>query len=152
LTKADNALGSGLDQVLVAHRIGDPCPMGALPRPEVPPGPHRELVGVLHDLHHRAGWPSLRRLAEQTGVSHTTVSKALSSATLPRWGTVELLVEAMGGDVAQVRELWLAASTPSAGPGTALGASRCSRAWRLLPRRARDLPVPTAACRPHRRR
>ena len=98
--------------------------MGALPRPEVPPGPHRELVDVLHDLHHRAGWPSLRRLAEQTGVSHTTVSKALSSTALPRWGTVELLVEAMGGDVAQARELWLAASTPSAGPGTERGASR----------------------------
>ena len=60
--------------------------MGALPRPEVPPGPHRELVDALHDLHHRAGWPSLRRLAEQTGVSHTTVSKALSSAAAPQLG------------------------------------------------------------------
>ncbi|MFC7723910.1 ATP-binding protein [Nocardioides sp. GCM10028917] len=98
--------------------------MGALPRPEVPPGPHRELVDGLHDLHHRAGWPSLRRLAEQTGVSHTTVSKALSSPALPSWGTVELLVEAMGGDVPQARELWLAASAPSGDPGTERGATR----------------------------
>lgn len=98
--------------------------MGALPRPEVPPGPHRELVDALHDLHHRAGWPSLRRLAEQTGVSHTTVSKALSSAVLPSWGTVELLVEAMGGDVPGARELWLAASTPSTDPDDERGAVR----------------------------
>lgn len=98
--------------------------MGALPRPEVPPGPHRELLDVLHDLHHRAGWPSLRRLAERTGVSHTTVSKALSSPALPSWGTVELLVEAMSGDVPQARELWLAASAPSRDPGTLRGATR----------------------------
>jgi len=97
--------------------------MGALPRPEVPPGPHRELVDALHDLHHRAGWPSLRRLAEQTGVSHTTVSKALSSPALPSWGTVELLVEAMGGDVAHAHELWVAASTPT-GPDGEPGAVR----------------------------
>lgn len=79
---------------------------------------------MLHDLHHRAGWPSLRRLAEQTGVSHTTVSKALSSPALPSWGTIELLVEVMGGDVPQARELWLAASAPSSGPGTERGATR----------------------------
>ena len=96
--------------------------MGALPRPEVTPGPHRELVDALHDLHHRAGWPSLRRLAEQTGVSHTTVSKALSSPVLPRWGTVELLVEAMGGDVAKAHEMWVAASTPSSSPDADPGA------------------------------
>ena len=72
--------------------------MSALPRPDLPTGPHRELVDALHDLHHRAGWPSLRRLAAETGVSHTTVSKALSSPALPTWGTLELLVEAMGGD------------------------------------------------------
>ncbi|MBD3923024.1 AAA family ATPase [Nocardioides cavernae] len=90
----------------------------------MPPGPHRELVDMLRDLHHRAGWPSLRRLAEQTGVSHTTVSKALSSTALPSWGTVELLVEALGGDVSRARELWVAASTPSADPETKSGAAR----------------------------
>ena len=70
--------------------------MSALPRPSLPPGPHRDLVERLHDLHHRAGWPSLRALARETGVSHTTVSKAFSTATLPTWGTLELLVEALG--------------------------------------------------------
>ena len=89
--------------------------MGALPRPDLAPGPHRELVDALHTLHHRAGWPSLRRLAGDAGVSHTTVSKTFSSQALPSWGTLELLVEAMGGDVAEFHDLWLAASTPAGG-------------------------------------
>ncbi|CUR56853.1 hypothetical protein NOCA1120231 [metagenome] len=88
--------------------------MSALPRPDVA-GPSRTLNDALHDLHHRAGWPSLRTLARGTGVSHTTVSKMFSSAALPSWGTLELLVEAMEGDVAQFHDLWLAASTPTDG-------------------------------------
>jgi len=94
----------------------DPERMGALPRPDVTPGPHRELVDALHTLHHRAGWPSLRRLAVKTGVSHTTVSKTFSSESLPSWGTLELLVEAMEGDVSGFHELWLSASTPADAP------------------------------------
>ena len=89
--------------------------MSALPRPDLPPGPHRDLAAALHDLHHRAGWPSLRALARQTGVSHTTVSKVFSAPSLPSWGTVELLVEAMGGDPAPFHDLWLAASSPADG-------------------------------------
>ena len=90
--------------------------MGALPRPELSPGPHRDLVEGLHHLHHQAGWPSLRALARETGVSHTTVSKVMSSPALPAWGTVELLVEAMNGDIAHFHRVWLEASTPN-GPG-----------------------------------
>lgn len=86
--------------------------MSALPRPDVPPGPTRVLNDALHDLHHRAGWPSLRALARDTGVSHTTVSKTFSSASLPSWGTLELLVEALRGDPGVFHELWLAASMP----------------------------------------
>jgi transcriptional regulator with XRE-family HTH domain len=87
--------------------------MSSLPRPDLPPGPHRDLVTALHDLHHRAGWPSLRTLARETGVSHTTVSKAFSSTSLPSWGTLELLVEAMGGSAVEFHERWLVASTPT---------------------------------------
>ena len=87
--------------------------MSALPRPDLPAGPHRDLVGAVHDLHHRAGWPSLRTLARSAGVSHTTVSKVFSSPALPTWGTLELLVEAMQGDVAQFHLWWLAATSPS---------------------------------------
>src|SRR4051794_22214922 len=86
--------------------------MGALPRPDLPPGPARELSNALHGLHHHAGWPSLRALAREAGVSPTTVSKSLSAAALPTWGTLELLVEAMHGDTGHFHELWLAASTP----------------------------------------
>ena len=86
--------------------------MGGLLRPDLPPGPRRELSDALHDLHHRAGWPSLRALARQIGVSHTTVSKSMSAPDLPTWGTLELLVEAMHGDTDHFHELWLAASTP----------------------------------------
>jgi tetratricopeptide (TPR) repeat protein len=89
--------------------------MSALPRPDIPPGARRELADALHDLHHRAGWPSLRRLASAAGCSHTTVSKVFSTTALPAWGTLELLVEAMDGDTADFHELWLAASDPTGG-------------------------------------
>jgi len=79
--------------------------MAALPRPHVPPGPQRELVDALHELHHRSGWPSLRVLAREAGCSHTTVSSVFSSARLPSWGVLELLVEAMGGNVEEFRRL-----------------------------------------------
>ncbi|MCP3422885.1 ATP-binding protein [Nocardioides pinisoli] len=90
--------------------------MGALPSPDLPPGAHHDLVRGLHDLHHRAGWPSLRTLARLTGVSHTTVSKAFSSGALPPWGTVELLVEALGGRRSEFHALWLAASSTDEAP------------------------------------
>ena len=89
--------------------------MGALPRPELPPGAHRELVQALHDLHHRAGWPSLRTLARCAGVSHTTVSTVFSSPKVPSWGTLELVVEAMDGPATEFHRLWLEASGPTDG-------------------------------------
>jgi lambda repressor-like predicted transcriptional regulator len=88
--------------------------VGGLPRPEIPPGSQRDLVDALHDLQHRAGWPSLRVLAREAGCSHTTVSAVFSSPRLPSWGVLEVLVAAMDGNVAQFRRLWLAASTPAA--------------------------------------
>ena len=90
--------------------------MGALPRPDLAPGPQRELNDALHALHHRAGWPSLRNLASDAGCSHTTVSHVFSSPKPSRWGVIELLVEAMGGDTAVFHDLWLSAS--SSGPST----------------------------------
>ena len=68
----------------------------------------------------------------KTGVSHTTVSKTFSSESLPTWGTLELLVEAMEGDVADFHELWLSASS-------ACGRTRSARPEdRRPPRRARS--------------
>ena len=97
--------------------------MSALPRPDLAPGPTRSLNDALHELHRRAGWPSLRALARRTGVSHTTVSKVFSAPALPPWGTLELLVEAMDGDTAHFHGLWMSASAPQ-GPGPAATAPR----------------------------
>jgi hypothetical protein len=88
--------------------------VGALPRPAISPGPQRDLNDALHDLHHRAGWPSLRVLARAAGCSHTTVSGVFSSPRLPSWGVLEVLVEAMGGEAGRFHALWLAASAPPA--------------------------------------
>ncbi len=92
--------------------------MGGLSRPEVPSGAPRDLVDALHALHHEAGWPSLRALAREAGCSHTTVATVFSSPRLPSWGVLELIVEAMGGDVGEFRRLWLAASGPASAPGS----------------------------------
>src|SRR5207344_2480431 len=49
--------------------------------------------------------------ARAVGCSHTTVSAIFSSPRLPTWGLLELLVEAMDGDVSTFRLLWAAASS-----------------------------------------
>ena len=98
--------------------------MGALPRPDVPPGPQRDLVEALHGLHHRAGWPSLRVLAREVGCSPTTVSAVFSSPRLPSWGVLELLVEAMGGDVEEFRALWVSAGSPTSSSAAAVSSAR----------------------------
>ncbi len=102
--------------------------MAALPRPDLPPGPGRDLVDALHTLHHDVGWPSLRTLGAAAGCSHTTVSSVFSSPRLPSWGLLELIVEAMGGDVTEFHRLWLAASGP--------GEATVPRSTRIAGRRA----------------
>ena len=97
---------------------------GGLARPEVPPGAQRDLVDALHALHHQAGWPSLRALAREAGCSHTTVAAVFSSPKVPSWGVLELVVEAMGGDVGEFRRLWLAASGPAAAPAARIAGRR----------------------------
>ena len=104
--------------------------LGGLPRPEVPPGAQRDLVDALHALHHDAGWPSLRALAREAGCSHTTVSTVFSSPKLPSWGVMELVVEAMRGDVGEFHRLWLTASGPAStsGPRIAIAGRRAELA------------------------
>lgn len=93
--------------------------MGALPQPDIPPGAQRDLNDALHELHHQAGWPSLRVLAREAGCSHTTISSVFSAPRLPAWGVIEVLVEAMRGDVNHFRDLWLRAGSPADGPNAA---------------------------------
>jgi hypothetical protein len=83
--------------------------MAMLLRPNLPAGPRRELSEALHDLHHQAGWPSLRAMAREVGCSYTTVSAAFSMARVPKWGLLELLVETLNGDTEHFHRLWLAA-------------------------------------------
>ncbi|WP_163573354.1 XRE family transcriptional regulator [Fodinicola feengrottensis] len=84
--------------------------MGALPKPRLPDGPAKTLFDALHDLHHQAGWPSLRDMAREVGCSHTTVSGAFAGPRVPRWGLLELIVETLHGDVERFHQLWLATS------------------------------------------
>jgi uncharacterized protein YegL len=71
--------------------------MARLGRPDLPPVAHDRLNEALHDLHRRAGWPSLRDLERELrgGASRSKIHEAFSSARLPSWGVVELIVEAL---------------------------------------------------------
>jgi len=73
--------------------------VGSLAKPDMATPAARRLVDALHELHHHAGRPSLRDLGRQVGVSRTTVGAAFSEPRVPRWGLLELIVEALGGDV-----------------------------------------------------
>ncbi|WP_204051699.1 ATP-binding protein [Microbispora siamensis] len=109
--------------------------MAALPRPRLPDGPVRQLFDALHDLHHQAGWPSLREMAGEVGCSRTTISAAFSTARVPRWGLLELIVETLHGDVEHFHRLWLAATTPRppAAAETAASATAPAAVPRQLP-------------------
>ncbi|HEY5114117.1 MAG TPA: hypothetical protein VIJ00_01195 [Nakamurella sp.] len=118
--------------------------VGALAKPDVTTPAARPLVDALHELHHRAGWPSLRDLGRRVGVSRTTVAAAFSAPKVPRWGVLELIVEALGGDIEEFHGLWLTATgmpgreacrtpdpDPPGGPqgeesGARIGANRAS--------------------------
>ena len=88
--------------------------MGLLHQPELEPGPHRDLVDALHRLHDEAGRPSLRAIARRAGCSHTTVSHLFTHPRLPAWSLLEMVVTAVGGDPADFRDLWLAATADGA--------------------------------------
>jgi hypothetical protein len=73
----------------------------------VPDGPVRRLFDELLRLYRLAGEPSTRTLAKAVGFGHATVHVALRGPRVPRWGLLELLVEALGGDVDRFRQLWI---------------------------------------------
>jgi hypothetical protein len=77
---------------------------------------HDAAFGRLRDAVQRAhliaGEPSTRSLASQVkAFSHTTVAAVLRCDRLPRWGQVELVVEALDSDVREFKRLWIAART-----------------------------------------
>lgn len=74
-------------------------------------GPLADLTTRLRELHLNAGEPSTRRIAARTAgaVSHSTVHQALAGKRLPRWGALELIVEALGGEAEEFRAAWKSA-------------------------------------------
>ncbi len=96
--------------------------MPQLKRPQVG-GPLKDLNDALHELHAQAGLPSIRHVQRDLGgaevASRGRVHDAFTSARLPTWGLVQLLVEALSkaapnSDPAReerrFHSLWLAAS------------------------------------------
>lgn len=80
------------------------------PMPDLRSGPTKDLFDALHDLHHRAGLSSMRRIGRATGCSHTTVSKIFSTPELSSWQILRLVVTALGGDADYFRWLWYRAT------------------------------------------
>ncbi len=64
------------------------------------------FADYLKNLLQGSGKPSYRRLGLQIGYGRTTVSDAFQGRRLPSWDVTEPLVRALGGDVAQARQLW----------------------------------------------
>ncbi|MFD9246066.1 hypothetical protein ACFV0D_29900 [Streptomyces sp. NPDC059556] len=95
--------------------------------PTTPPNPaHQDMVLALEELHRAAGRPSMRRISSliEEGehpavVSHEGVRAALKGLTVPRWETVQSIVEVLAiacvgpprdpvAEVARFLKLWRA--------------------------------------------
>ncbi|EFV15064.2 hypothetical protein [Segniliparus rugosus] len=63
----------------------------------------------LRTLRLRKGQPSLRTISHTTEWGHTTVGRALSCESIPRWDVVEAIVLRLDGDVSRARQLWMQA-------------------------------------------
>jgi hypothetical protein len=72
--------------------------------------PMRVFFAEMNELRHRAGLPSMRRIAGEVNCSHTTVSSAFHGPGMPRFGLIELIVEYLQGDVERFRQLWYEAT------------------------------------------
>jgi hypothetical protein len=84
--------------------------MGRIRKLPATPGPGGDIMLELHRLHLLAGEPSMRTIARSTrALSHDTVHRVLTGPTLPQWGPLELVVEALHGDVEAIRVLWVKA-------------------------------------------
>ena len=84
-------------------------PVGKIRKLPTAPGPAGDIALELQRLHLLAGEPSMRAIARSTALSHDTVHRVLTGLALPQWGPLELVVEALHGDVEAFRVLWVAA-------------------------------------------
>jgi transcriptional regulator with XRE-family HTH domain len=86
------------------------------PEPSMSPPHPSELDGLaqlraqLQQLYDRSGAPSTRAIAGRAAqpISHTTVATVLKCLRPPRWAQLELVVQALHGDVEQFRVAWMA--------------------------------------------
>ncbi|MFI6347066.1 hypothetical protein [Streptomyces sp. NPDC050560] len=113
------------------------------------PGPALEHLGQrMKRLHRESGEPSFRVISPRTGkaISHTTPGSVLRCESPPGWGPLELVVEALGGDVDEFRTLWTAVrdeTSPLALPTPV--------AWEEEPEepaRTKDLSIPDLDAEP----
>lgn len=120
---------------------------GQFRRPQLAPGSHQELLDLLHDLHRQAGGRlSVRRLAECTGLPHSTVHKALTHPDLPGLHVAVAIGLALADEVLQsesdtdretylddvdrqITDLWRAASQEGAPPTDLTVRAAVERAW-----------------------
>lgn len=73
----------------------------------------RQFFQALRRMHRQADSPSSRALATKIGgMSHTTVNSALRGQKVPTWPVVAKIVDALGGDVEVMRQLWMEAQEP----------------------------------------
>lgn len=82
----------------------------------------------LQRLHRHNGQPSTREISRRTdkAISHTTVSIVLRCTKNPRWGQLELVVEALGGDPREFQPLWVAVCDAADPPEMVVGAETVS--------------------------
>lgn len=99
--------------------------MGAIKREPTPAGPVTDFFDFLHQLHMEANLPSVREietrirvLRGQSQISRSTIHNIFRGPHVPRWHFLELVIEALEGDVAQVRGLWQAAQRHENATGT----------------------------------
>lgn len=98
------------------------------------------LRSRLQRLHRRDGEPSTREISRRTdrAISHTTVSLVLRCAKNPRWGQLELVVEALNGAIEEFRPLWVAVCDAADPRETAFGAE-------TIPDTATEVVVPPSS-------
>lgn len=91
----------------------------------------RHLGRVLRAMQRESG-RSLRSLAAQIHVSHSSLSRYMRGEVLPPWDSVARICDATGGDLERARALWLAAAEARgdepAEPAEAV-AERTETAW-----------------------
>ncbi|UUN25528.1 helix-turn-helix domain-containing protein [Streptomyces sp. FIT100] len=76
------------------------------------------LVKALHDLHERAGRPSMREIANRAGqsVSHQTIHRVMSGEVVPSAGTLDAVVTALTNHLSPGRTQQVAHTLPTTCP------------------------------------